>query len=199
MKNLLTPIFMLLISALMIAAIPTEAEAAIYEDTVRLHILAPSDSAEDQALKLKIRDRLLAKYSEPLGGSASAEEAQRLILTKLSSIEEDCNQWIGEAGFEYSAKAELTVEKYGTREYGDFSLPAGEYCSLRITLGEGAGANWWCVMYPPMCLDVCVSSGMGYSDEEYKLISQSGYKIKFKTLELIGEVASGFNKNRKNG
>lgn len=200
MKKLLLPVFIILISTLLIAVIPTEADAAIYEDTVRLHIIAPSDSTEDQNLKLEIRDRLLEKYSTALIGSQNADEARDEVLKNLKEIEYDCNLWIEEAGFDYKATAELSKESYGTREYAAFSLPAGEYTSLKITIGKGEGANWWCVMYPPMCLDICLSEEVGgYTDEEYRLISQSGYRVKFKTLELISELTSEFRKNRKNG
>lgn len=189
MKKILLPLFMLLVSTLLIAVIPTEADAAIYDDTIRLHILAPSDSSEDQALKLSIRDKLLEKYSESLGGAADILYAKEKVLTSLAEIERDCNRWIAEAGYSYKATAQLCEEWYNTREYKDFSLPQGYYTSLKITIGEGEGANWWCVMYPPMCLDIATeAAGAEYSEEEYRLISPSGYRIKFKTLELFSEL-----------
>ena len=178
---------MILVSTLMIAIIPTEAEAAIYEDTLRLHILAPSDSTEDQALKLRIRDMVLEKYGEALGEAEDIFSAKAEISSLIHEIEADCQALITELGADYSASAELCREWYNTREYKDFTLPQGYYSSLKITLGEGKGANWWCVMYPPMCLDL----SLGYeelSPEEYKLISPSGYKIKFKLLELGSEL-----------
>lgn len=192
MKKILLPIFAILISTIVIAAIPTEAEAAIYEDTIRLHILAPSDSAEDQKLKLDIRDRLLAKYSDELGYADDIIFAKAKIAGELNSIAADCESWVKEAGFDYSATAELCEEWYGTREYSDFTLPQGSYTSLKITLGSGEGANWWCVMYPPMCLDVATEEVHAeYTDDEYRLISKSGYRVKFKMLEVINEIARG--------
>ena len=191
MKKILLPIFMILVSTLMIAIIPTEAEAAIYEDTLRLHILAPSDSTEDQALKLRIRDMVLEKYGEALGEAEDIFSAKAEISSLIHEIEADCQALITELGADYSASAELCREWYNTREYKDFTLPQGYYSSLKITLGEGKGANWWCVMYPPMCLDL----SLGYeelSPEEYKLISPSGYKIKFKLLELGSELTKRF-------
>ncbi len=184
----------LLFLTLIIAVVPTEAEAMIYEDTVRLHILANSDSEEDQALKLKIRDRLLLKYGESLGEAKDAEGAILLGEKLLSEIEADSEKWIAEYGCDYEVKATLTEEWYDTREYEDFTLPSGIYYSLRVIIGEGAGKNWWCVMYPPLCTDIATEPSVhddaifGYSDSEVKLISGKGYNIKFKSLELLSKV-----------
>lgn len=187
MKNFLLAILIMLTSTLMIAIIPTEAEAAIYEDTVRLHILAASDSAEDQGAKLKLRDTLLERYSDELGNCEDIFSAKSQIYQLLPEISGTCNQILRDNGYDYIAKAELCEEWYNTREYKDFSLPQGYYTSLKITIGEGDGANWWCVMYPPMCLDIATSEAE-YTDEEYRLISPSGYRVKFKLLELASEL-----------
>ena len=193
MKKILLSILTVLISTLMIAVIPTEAEAAIYIDTVRLHILAASDSAEDQGIKLELRDLLLYEYSEELGGADDIFSAKAEITRLLPEITETCNEFLTERGLNYKARAELCEEWYSTREYKDFSLPQGYYTSLKITLAEGDGANWWCVMYPPMCLDIATSEAE-YSDQEFKLISPSGYNVKFKLLELASELT----KKRRN-
>lgn len=185
MKKTLIPILMILISVFTLAIIPTEAEAAIYEDTLRLHILAPSNSAEDQALKFQIRDKILEKYSSALSGAKSAEEAETIASKMLKNIENDCNDWIKSFGFSYTAEVILNYEWYDTRHYGNFSLPCGYYSSLKVVIGEGEGENWWCVMYPPLCLDMAKGKYEGYSDAENGIISKSGYRIKFKVLELI--------------
>lgn len=188
MKKAILPAICILISTLLAALMPTEAEAAIYEDTVRLHILAPSDEARDQELKIAIRDKLLQKYSGELSASGDATSAKKRIRGSIEEIEADCQRWVSEAGFDYSARAELCEEWYETREYRDFTLPAGCYASLKITLGEGAGQNWWCVMYPPLCLDLALGGYDEFSDAEYNLISESGYNVKFKLLELSSSV-----------
>ena len=193
MKQCLFPAICLLISALLVGIMPTEADAAIYLDTVRLHILPPSDSAEDQALKIELRDKLLSKYSEALGESASAKEAQKEILRILPDIERDINSWIAEAGFSYTATTSLSCEWYETRRYGAFTLPSGEYTSLKITVGEGVGQNWWCVMYPPLCLECATEDAMPLTEEEIFLISGTGYNVKFKILELSSSI---FRKSR---
>ena len=194
MKNILLFTLCLLLSVMMIAIVPTEADAAIYEDTLRLHILAPSDSAEDQALKLLVRDKLLEKYSLTLAPLESRDVAYGMLAASIDSIESDCIGWVKEAGYDYSVKCEVATEWYNTREYESFTLPAGEYASLKITLGEGDGQNWWCVVYPPLCLDAAISdSGGKYTDEENALITKSGYCVKFKLLEVTSAILEGFS------
>ena len=188
----------LLIATLFIAAFPTDAEAEIYDDTIRLHILASSDSQKDQELKLAVRDRLLAEYGEPLKRGGSYAEAEALVQAMLPEIESSVNKWIAELGFDYGAKAALTVEWYETREYEGFTLPAGYYTSLRIIIGEGEGQNWWCVMYPPMCMEMACESApaddgvIDYTKEEIALITSGKYNVKFKILE---ELSRAFAKN----
>lgn len=181
-----------------VAQLPTDKDAAIYEDTLRLHILANSDSALDQELKYAIRDKLLAKYGEALRGAESFSDAQEEVSGLLDEIERDVDGWISEAGYSYKSEVTLSVEWYDTREYEDFTLPRGYYTSLRIMLGEADGQNWWCVMYPPLCLDVATEDApkddalMGYSREENMLVNDEGYNIKFKLLEVFSDA---FSKN----
>ena len=173
---------------------PTEAEGEIYEDTLRLHILANSDSEEDQALKLNIRDRVLEKYGSMLKVDNSISEAKNKTETLLPDIKHDVEVWIAELGYDYTAEAYLGEEWYDTREYESFTLPAGNYVSLRIIIGSGEGKNWWCVMYPPLCLDMATESSPAddgitdYSKEEISLIQNGKYQIKFKILEDLSRV-----------
>ena len=168
------------------AAIPTEADAAIYEDTVRLHILAASDSEDDQKLKLELRDAVLEKYGKSLSVFESASEARESLKDRIDEIEEFANEWLSENGSPCEANITLSEEWYETRDYGDFTLPAGYYTSLRIIIGEGEGQNWWCVMFPPLCLDAATES-TSYTTEETFLITKK-YTLKFKFLELISEI-----------
>lgn len=189
---------MTLAVTMMLSVLPTEAEGKIYEDTLRLHILANSDSGEDQALKLQIRDRLLSEYGSLLKEGKSISEAKTVTEELLPQIESDVTRWISELGYDYSARAFLGEEWYDTREYEDFTLPAGYYASLRIIIGNGNGKNWWCVMYPPLCLDMATESApsddgiIDYSKEEVSLIKNGKYRIKFKILEDLSRV---FSKN----
>ena len=186
MKRLFTPILMILCAAIFIAAMPTDAEGAIYKDTVRLHILANSDSEDDQALKLALRDEILKEYGEELSIFESVDDARLEIEGKISEIEDFTNEKLRELGSDYTCRATIGEEWYDTREYENFTLPKGKYTSLKIVIGEGEGKNWWCVMFPPLCLDCAVSSN-AYSDAEEVLIKKK-YNVKFKILELVSEI-----------
>ena len=198
MKSLPLYALSLLVATLLIAVIPTDAEAKIYEDTIRLHILANSDTKEDQALKLEIRDRILEKYGVMLSASKSVEQAKNEMEELLQSIEQDTLMWIQELGYDYEARATLSEEWYDTREYEDFTLPAGYYTSLRVIIGNGDGKNWWCVMYPPLCTEIATERApkddfvIDYSREEISLIQGGKYNFKFKILEDLSRV---FSKN----
>ena len=184
-RNFKNTVAALLITTLLIAILPTECEGAIYDDTIRLHILANSDSEADQGVKLTIRDRVLEKYSELLKSDGSMDEAKKNVASRLDAIESDCEGWLEELGYGYGVKATLVNEWYDTRDYEGFSLPRGYYTSLKIELGSAEGKNWWCVMYPPMCLDIATEEGQEYTESEQALISKNGYNVKFKLLELI--------------
>lgn len=188
MKQAVLHAFCILLCTLCIIFIPTEAEAAIYEDTIRLHILAPSDSVEDQTLKLEIRDKVLEKYGYVLNESKCVEDARTVLLCKADEIQRDIDAWIREMGYSYTSELTLGEEWYETREYSSFTLPAGEYLSLKITIGEGEGQNWWCVMYPPMCLEASVKKDVEYTEAEETLIKKDEYRVKFKLLEVSSEL-----------
>lgn len=186
MKKILSPIFMILLAALFISAMPTEAEGAIYEDTVRLHILANSDSEDDQALKIEIRDAVLLRYGKELSVFESADDAADELAEKLGEVEEFVNRELKDRGYDYKSTVTIGTEWYETRKYESFTLPKGYYTSLRIIIGEGGGQNWWCVMFPPLCLDAATTSAK-YTDAESLLIKKE-YNVKFKILELISEI-----------
>ena len=192
-KKMFLPSFILLIVAFAIALLPTDKEGAIYTDTLRLHILAESDSEEDQRVKLKIRDAVLLEYGEELKNSGY-EEAVKNTGERLGEIEDFVNRELTDLGYGSTASVSLSEEWYDTRVYEDFTLPCGYYTSLRIVIGSGAGQNWWCVMYPPLCLDLATETAppddaaIDYSSEEIALISKDGYNIKFKLLEIFSSV-----------
>ncbi len=172
------------------AIIPTKGECEIYDSCVRLHILANSNSEEDQELKLKVRDAILEKISEY--EAKSKEESLSKIEDDKEELIELAEEVIKENGAEYDVDIEVGIEKYPTRHYEDFSLPAGKYTSVMIKIGEAKGENWWCVLYPPLCTqaalkideDACVDVGL--TKDQYSLITQSSgkYKVKFKILEV---------------
>lgn len=195
MKQVWFSALCLLLSAMLAALIPTEAEGGIYEDTVRLHILANSDDEADQALKLEIRDKLLLTYGNSLAVGATAEEVKTNLEAMIPEIEAETNAWLCEAGISYRARVVLGTEWYETREYEDFVMPRGSYTSLRVILGKGEGHNWWCVMFPPLCLDMAIEEEesddaiLSYTDSEIRLIRDNDtYRIKFKILELFSDL-----------
>ena len=186
MKKILLPTITVLITCLFISVIPTEAEAAIYDDTIRLHILANSDTEKDQAVKLRLRDEILENFGEELGMFEKIGEATERLSQRLSDIKEFSDEKLSEWGYSYKTEVTLGEEWYDTRDYEDFSLPKGYYTSLRIIIGEGEGKNWWCVMFPPLCLDAA-SSKKKYTNAEDVLISKK-HSVKFKLLELVSEI-----------
>jgi stage II sporulation protein R len=196
LRDYLITVITILGITLIFAAMPTERDVAIYEDTLRLHILANSDSEVDQRLKYEIRDKLLVKYGELLKSEESPERAKKKAEELSKNIDKDVEKWLAECGYSYGCEVEIGTEWYDTREYEDFTLPKGYYTSLRVMLGEAEGQNWWCVMYPPLCLDIASEDAPsdeavgGYTDEEYALITKDGYNVKFKILEVLSEAFS---------
>ena len=191
MKNMIISAFSLLAAAMLAMGLPTDAEARIYEDTLRLHILASSDSEEDQALKLSVRDRILADFGEELSCAQDMEDAKHTVESLLPKIEECAMEELSSHGCDKSVRASVGTEWYDTRVYEDFTLPAGYYASLRVVIGEGEGKNWWCVMYPPLCAELATERApaddgvIDYSREELALIEGRGYNVNFKLLEIV--------------
>lgn len=124
----------------------------VRQEVLRLHILANSDSDADQAVKLRVRDAVLEETGDLFSAAGTLEEAEQAAEKNLAAIEEAARRVLEEEGCSYPVKAELARSWFGTREYGETTLPAGEYRALRLSLGEAAGKNWWCVMFPPICV-----------------------------------------------
>ena len=126
-------------------------QTRLADRVVRLHVLANSDGEEDQALKLLVRDRVLAQATELLTQAKDRTEAETLLREELPELEALAVRELRANGCAYPVTAELTDTEFPTREYDGFTLPAGEYLALRVVIGEGAGRNWWCVVFPPLC------------------------------------------------
>lgn len=158
---------------------------------VRLHVVAVSDTAEDQAVKLRVRDAVLARVEPALAKAESAAEAAAALQELLPELENTA-RWV--SGLEL-VRVSLGREMYPTRHYEDFSLPAGEYTSLRVELGEARGQNWWCVVYPPLCtgsVTETVRETAVLNEEELRLITEDSqsYVIRFRLMELWGELVN---------
>ena len=156
---------------------------------VRLHVLAVSDAPEEQAVKLRVRDAVLEAVSPALSGAESAEEAEAILHEKLPAILEAAERAAGGR----PVRVSLDSERYPTREYEGFRLPAGRYRSLRVVLGEGKGHNWWCVVFPPVCLAAVQREALrpAMSNADYALLTeQEGWELRFRSVELWGELTA---------
>lgn len=156
-------------------------------DVVRLHVVANSNGAEDQAVKLLVRDAVLEEAARWYQGAGSMEEASSQLCTHLQSIAGAARQVLGEQGVGYSATAQMTEMYFPTRDYGDFRLPAGRYRTLRVTLGEGAGKNWWCVVFPSLCLPAATQEEalLTLPEGERQVVEGGqGVQVKLKAVEL---------------
>ena len=169
-------------------ALRTQDELA--DKVVRLHVLANSDSEEDQALKLRVRDVVLERATAILEQSADRREAESRLRGQLLELERIAEEEIAAEGYDYPVTVNLENTDFPTKEYDGFTLPAGEYLALRVIIGEGKGRNWWCVVFPPLCTaasaDVPASAlAAGFSEEEVRLITEEnqGYVLKFKAVE----------------
>ncbi len=156
-------------------------------DVVRLHVVANSNGAGDQAVKLLVRDAVLEEAARWYQGAGSMEEASSQLCTHLQSIAGAARQVLGEQGVGYSATAQMTEMYFPTRDYGDFRLPAGRYRTLRVTLGEGAGKNWWCVVFPSLCLPAATQEeALLTLPEGERQVVEGGQdvQVKLKAVEL---------------
>lgn len=193
MKHTARLIICLLLCTLVIAALPVSGEEEIYHDVIRLHIIAASDSERDQSLKLLVRDAVLEKYGSALTSCPTRDDARAALEPLLPAVETLARETLIQAGCDAPVAVTLGEETYPTRDYETFSLPAGKYLSLRILIGDAAGHNWWCVLYPPLCLDTALEESPQLSDAEYGLLrenNQGKYSVKFKVLELLEELFS---------
>lgn len=176
--------------SLISGALALDTRDQISEKLIRLHIIANSDSPEDQELKLKVRDEVLLQVTELTKTCKDVKDARSVICENLDLLEDTADRVISENGFGYSSRAELSNVYFPTRNYDTFSLPAGDYDALRIHLGNGKGKNWWCVLFPPVCVSAAEAesefSNAGMTDEEIKFITsdEPQYKLKFKIVEL---------------
>ncbi|MDR2749718.1 MAG: stage II sporulation protein R [Clostridiales bacterium] len=179
-------------------------QSGIADKVIRFHVLANSDSIEDQALKLKVRDGVLAAFEGGLSEAESASETRAFIEENLGLIAEEASKILAENGSDYQVEAMLSHDYFPTKSYSGVTFPAGEYEALRVIIGEGEGKNWWCVMFPPLCF-VDVAKGKT-ADEgieklatvatagEFQLLSddsrekQVSVNIKFKLIEWFQSI-----------
>ena len=158
---------------------------------VRLHVIAASDADEAQAVKLQVRDAVLAYLEPKLADVTDVDAAQEIIAANLDGVAQAARTVTPD-----TVTVTLGPERYPTREYETFSLPAGVYTSLRVTLGAGEGHNWWCVIFPPLCVESSLSDRAveTLSDDDVKLITGDGSVLRFRLLELWGKLTERLEK-----
>ena len=198
--NKLKPIEIALIFGVVISMLAGRGIAAQQEELadcmIRLHVVANSDSEEDQAEKLAVRDAVLelaAKYGEEV---RSVSEMEQLLHRYIPELEEAGNQILKERGSPHSLRAAVADCYFPTKVYDGFALPAGEYTALRVVIGNGEGENWWCVAFPPLCVGACaehieqaIDAGL-FTPQQGGLITGEGpqYILKFRCMELLGQL-----------
>ena len=167
--------------------------SALNENLIRLHVVAASDSEEDQSVKLRVRDAVLDAVEEAMRRLPTADQAKEYLSARLSDLENLANKVLEQAGSRDRAKVTLEKEAFSTRQYDTFALPAGVYESLRITIGEGRGQNWWCVVFPSLCMaqtreDLSdTAAGAGFPETLTDTLEQKkGYEVRFFLLDCLG-------------
>lgn len=169
------------------------------EELIRLHVVANSDSREDQAVKLQVRDAVIKSLEEDLKGLGDVEQAKAYLTENLAKIQAVANGTLEKAGFSGEAVVSLCREAFDTRYYDTFTLPAGVYEALRIVIGEGEGHNWWCVVFPTFCVPATTegfadtAAGAGFPDSlTGALTGEEEYEVRFYLLDALGRVENYF-------
>lgn len=164
----------------------------IRSDVLRLHVIANSDTSVDQNLKLRLRDYILQEGKDIFNGSVNVENAVEKIEPVLPELEKSAKAFVNRAGFDYDVKITLSNEYFTTRTYETVTLPAGKYLALRVVIGSGEGHNWWCVMFPPMCVPAADKKDEienVFSEKEIKLVeSKPKYEPRFKVVEIYEQL-----------
>ena len=195
-KRFYVAIVILLVTMMALSFLPVHGEREVYDTVVRLHVLANSDSEDDQALKLKVRDGVLEAAAHLVEGCTTQAEAVEALDAHLSELEAAASAVISSEGYDYPVTVLLGEEDYPTRTYESCAFPAGTYVSLRVLIGSGEGQNWWCCLFPPLCLSAATAKQdnedafiqVGLTKDQYGIITETGktkYKVRFKLLEVL--------------
>ncbi len=199
-QKLLIFTFVLISILFIVPLLPVHGEAEIYDSVVRLHVLANSDSEEDQARKLRVRDAVLSVTTPLVEGCETREDAEAVLRENLDAIQAAAEGVIAAEGRSDAITVYLDEEEYPRRDYDSICFPKGTYLSLRVCIGDAEGQNWWCCLFPPLCLGTSTVSGeeaeeefisVGLTPDQYKIITETDrpvYKARFKILEVINSV-----------
>ena len=194
MKKLLKRVFACFLLVCLVYTIALVGDRQkLRSELIRLHVVAASDSEEDQAIKLQVRDAVLESLQDGIENATDIEAAKAYIGSQLPKLESVANRVLAAAGCGDVATVSLQVEEFAARVYDTFALPAGLYDSLRITIGEGEGRNWWCVTFPTLCIPAttegfeAVAAGAGFSEELTGSLTGE-YEVRFYLLDLLGQL-----------
>ena len=190
LKRWETALMMALCVTVLCGAAVLREQRQLADRLIRLHVIANSDSEDDQALKLDIRDRVVEELGALLDGVTERGAAIDIITENMDAVIRAASGEISARGYDYGVSAAVGTESFPTREYDTFTLPAGRYESLRVEIGQAGGQNWWCVVFPPLCADSADDAKAALnalSADGISLIAEdsSDYKIKFKMLEWM--------------
>lgn len=195
-KRFYPAIIIALVILMALSFLPIHGEAKVYDTVLRLHVLANSDSEEDQTLKLKVRDAVLEVTAPLLENVTDRNSAEAVIRAHMTDIRTAAEAVVAENGSDQAVTVMLDMEDYPTRNYESCAFPAGEYLSLRVCLGAAEGQNWWCVLFPPLCLSAATEKEdtedafiqVGLSKDQYSIITETEntkYRVRFKILETV--------------
>ena len=194
-KNWEFALVLALVATLLCGSTLSREQDALSDKLIRLHVVANSDEAHDQELKLRVRDAVLAALAPSLEGVTDAGTARAIVAEQLPLVETAAQREIVRSGYNYNVSASLRTESFPTRRYDTFSLPAGVYEALRVEIGGAGGQNWWCVVFPPLCNELSVgdegeSAALALlEDDEIKLVTEEdGYVLRFRAMELLGKL-----------
>ncbi|MFY9380679.1 MAG: stage II sporulation protein R [Eubacteriales bacterium] len=199
MKKILVICIAILAALALYSFIPTPGDFNLYDNVIRLHIIANSNTDADQVLKLDVRDAVLDTVADLVADAATKEEAEKALLLSLDIINDVASGVAGASGYKnYKTETSLTTEYYSEKRYENIALPAGNYTSLRVVIGEGDGENWWCVLFPKICTKPAIAKGSvsekalfieaGFTPSQYKIITETNnarYVVKFKLIEIL--------------
>lgn len=168
--------------------------AEVRRDVLRLHVVADSDSETDQRLKLMVRDAVLEKGGEIFDGTVTSDEAERIITPRVNELKSAAEAVLRENGCDYNVEITVGDEYFTTRCYEDFTMPAGVYTAVRVNIGSAEGRNWWCVMFPPLCLPAASADADAFfTEDEMNVVSSSPkYEPRFKIVEIYESLKSKF-------
>ncbi len=203
MRKIIGFLSLLFLTVMVLGLLPVRGEEKIYSDVLRLHVIANSDTEADQALKLRVRDGILAQLSTLLADCPdfAAAEARLGDESVLRALRESAEEILQKEGARYPVTVTLRQENYPRKRYEALCFPSGRYTSLRVQIGQAEGQNWWCVLFPQLCLNAASGSveeneeefiEAGFTPEQYKIVTESDeprYEVKFKILELIEKIA----------